>query len=99
MNEVAVKSLLRSSAAEVSSGKDDFLNEMTLLSELRHPNIVRFLGACLDAQRMSIVFELCPGSLYDLLYKSDDPLPETALMLKMLREVALGIYYLHEFDP
>ena len=35
---------------QVSSGKDDFLNEMTLLSELRHPNIVRFLGACLDAQ-------------------------------------------------
>ena len=39
---------------------------------------------------MSIVFELCPGSLYDLLYKSDDPLPEVALMLKMLREVLVS---------
>mgnify|MGYP001165464385 CR=1 FL=1 len=70
-----------------------------LLSELRHANIVRFMGACLDEERMCILFELCPGSLYDLLHKSEDPLPDPPILVKLMREVALGIYYLHAFDP
>ena len=51
------------------------------LSELRHPNIVRFLGACLEASNMCILFELCPGSLFDLLHKSAEPLPATDHMV------------------
>ena len=48
---------------------------------------------------MFILFELCPGSLFDLLYKSEEALPELRHVLKMLRHVALGIYYLHCFEP
>ena len=99
-NDVAVKLLTRGSGSgDADKGKQDFLREMQLLSELRHPNIVRFLGACLDMQHMCILFELCPGSLYDLLHKSEDPLPDPPILVKLMREVALGIYYLHAFDP
>jgi serine/threonine protein kinase len=70
-NDVAVKLLTRSEDSD--HGKHDFLREMQLLSELRHPNIVRFLGACLDRQNMCILFEICERSLYDLLYKSGAP--------------------------
>ena len=38
------------------------------MSNLRHPNIVRFLGACLEPLQMSILFELCATSLFDLLH-------------------------------
>ena len=90
-NDVAVKLLTRGSGSgDADKGKQDFLREMQLLSELRHPNIVRFLGACLDMQHMCILFELCPRSLFDLLYK--EPYTREELnehyMLVVLREAA-----------
>jgi len=95
-NDVAVKLLSRSEDSD--SGKQDFLREMQLLSELRHPNIVRFLGACLDRQNMCILFEICERSLFDLLYKSTEPI-DSHYLLTVVREVALGIYYLHHCEP
>ena len=92
-NDVAVKSLHVSDRLS-EDDKNNFLEEMSLLSELRHPNIVRFLGACLEASDMCILFEMCPGSLYEYLHKHDDPMPETPLLVKMFREVSAGIYYL-----
>ena len=38
------------------------------MSNLRHPNIVRFLGACLEPLQMSILFELCATSLFEVLH-------------------------------
>ncbi|EOD21219.1 hypothetical protein EMIHUDRAFT_241475, partial [Emiliania huxleyi CCMP1516] len=68
---------------------------MQLLSELGgHRNVVRFLGACLDAQRMFILLELCPSSLSDRLYKEDTDLNEHEMLV-----VALGLYYLHHCEP
>ena len=79
---------------------EQFYREMTLLSELRCDYIVRFLGASLEPSSMAILFELCPGSLYDLLHKNRaEPLPEATHMVQMMREVALGLYYLHSCKP
>ena len=36
---------------------------------------------------MCILFELCPGSLYEYLHKHDDPMPEAPLLVKLFREV------------
>ncbi|EOD39459.1 hypothetical protein EMIHUDRAFT_62658 [Emiliania huxleyi CCMP1516] len=97
-NDVAVKLLTRGSGSgDADKGKQDFLREMQLLSELRHPNIVRFLGACLDMQHMCILFELCPRSLFDLLYK--EPYTREELNEHYMLVVALGIYYLHHCEP
>lgn len=74
---------------------EGFFAEMQLLSELRHPNIVQFLGASLVPASMAILFELCPGSLFDLLHKSEEPSTSTTHMLNMIGEVALGMHYLH----
>ena len=41
----------------------------------------------LQASDMCILFELCPGSLYEYLHKLDDPMPETPLLVKLFREV------------
>ena len=97
-NEVAIKQMATGKLTEDDT--DTFFAEMQLLSELRHENIVRFLGACLEPASMAILFELCPGSLYDLLYKdADEQLPPQPHLLNMLREVALGMHYLHCFEP
>mmetsp|Transcript_62463 Transcript_62463/g.147282 ORF Transcript_62463/g.147282 Transcript_62463/m.147282 type:complete len:757 (+) Transcript_62463:310-2580(+) len=45
----------------------DFQNEISVLSHLRHPNLVLFLGACLDGEPKIIVSEfLDGGSLEDM---------------------------------
>jgi len=66
-------------------------------------NIVLFMGACLEPSSMCILFELCYLSLADLLYKDEpyplgEPLP-SGPTLRMLREVALGMHYLHSMEP
>ena len=45
------------------------------------------VNACLEASDMCILFEMCPGSLYDLLHKSAEPLPPTEHMVNMMHEV------------
>ena len=44
------------------------MQEMELMSNLRHPNIVRFLGECLEPLQMSILFELCATYPYPYPY-------------------------------
>ncbi|EOD19229.1 hypothetical protein EMIHUDRAFT_75503, partial [Emiliania huxleyi CCMP1516] len=95
-NDVAVKLIARGSGdCDANKGKTDFVREMQLLSGLGgHRNVVRFLGACLDAQRMFILLELCPSSLSDRLYKEDTDLNEHEMLV-----VALGLNYLHHCEP
>lgn len=60
---------------------DAFRREVQVLSALRHPHIVRLLGACLVLPHLCIVEELAMGgSLYDKLHgpagnRCDCPLP------------------------
>jgi len=94
--DIAVKRLLRARGAQELL---NFYREMELLSELRHENIVRFLGASIEESDMCILFELCRCSLYDMLHKSTEPLPPQPELVRILREVALGMIYLHMRDP
>ena len=65
------------------------------MSNLRHPHIVRFLGACLEPLHMSILFELCATSLYDVLHVTRQSLT-IKYSIQVLKQVALGIFYLHQ---
>lgn len=49
---------------------DEFMKESKLLAELRHENIVRFLGICIRPPQIAMVMELCPmGNLKTSLRK------------------------------
>ena len=40
------------------------------MARLKHPNVVQFLGACVDLPNLSIVTQFMPrGSLFNLLHK------------------------------
>lgn len=71
--------------------------EADILSSLRHPNIVQFMGIC--AEPPCIVSEFCEkGSLLTLLKsaaKEDKFLPTWEMCLKMVIDAATGILYLH----
>ena len=77
------------------TARSEFMQEMELMSNLRHPNIVRFLGACLEPLQMSILFELCATSLYEVLHVRKQRLT-MEYALSAIEQIALGIFYLHQ---
>ena len=71
----------------------------------RHPNIVLFLGAVVDAPSMCIVTELMKrGNLHSILHDYDNVVRETVadngrLRLQMATDCARGMSYLHSRSP
>ena len=48
----------------------DFTQEVALMSMLKHPNVVQFLGACTNYPDLAIVTQFMPrGSLFSLLHR------------------------------
>ena len=96
--------------SEVRKSAAQFVRECQLMSTLRHPNIVEFLGLCfLPGSRLpALVMERLLTSLHDLLDPETDtppppdaPKPFFPLSLKcpILHNVACGLAYLHERSP
>lgn len=77
-----------------------FVEEMRVLSRLRHPSIITFMGA-LVAQNEDplLVMEMMPrGSLYDLIHNST-MIFEGDIILSILRDVSQGMRFLHSASP
>jgi len=49
----------------VPAYNEDFQNEITILSYLKHPNIVSLVGYAVDNRSCSIIMELMDGDLHD----------------------------------
>jgi serine/threonine protein kinase len=76
----------------------EFHDEVASLSELRHPNIVLFMGASIRLPNLCIVTEFCHGgNLYSALRrKSWREHVGQEEFLRMARDAARGMLYLHE---
>ena len=94
---VAVKKFFRQQANE--SLLLELRKESVIMSELRHPNILLFLGACVEPPNLCIVTEYMKyGSIGKYLRNKDNPL--TWLQrLQMAKSTAIGMDYLHSFKP
>ena len=101
---------LEVAAEDIQISGDQFVKECQLLSTLRHPHIVQFIGVCfLPGSRFpALVMERLFKSLHDVLdpgtapqSPSEAPKPFFPLSLKqsILRNVACGLEYLHERSP
>ena len=97
-------------AAELPKVVTEFVRECQLMSTLRHPNIVQFLGiAFFPSSRLpALVMERLLTSLHDLLAPEAPPpsgavIPlsffSMALKCSVLHNVARGLAYLHERSP
>ncbi|XP_062239484.1 non-receptor tyrosine-protein kinase TNK1 [Platichthys flesus] len=89
---VAVKSL-RSSLSRQTDTLTDFLQEVTTMQSLDHPNIIRLYGVVLT-QPLKMVTELAPqGSLYDTLRSRQFEYPLVRLWL-FAAQIVAGMDYL-----
>ena len=83
----------------------EFVRECQLMSTLRHPHIVQFLGVCfLPRSRMpALVMEYLLTSLHDVI--DPEPPPPTkafipvSLKRSILHDVASGLAFLHSHTP
>eukprot|EP00934_Nitzschia_sp_Nitz4_P007313 Nitzschia sp. Nitz4//scaffold596_size2553//2//1309//NITZ4_009288-RA/size2553-processed-gene-0.1-mRNA-1//-1//CDS//3329555068//7303//frame0 len=80
--------------------RQNFIDEMCYLSKLRHPCITTVMGAVIDPklEPMLVMEYMQHGSLYDLLH-NETMMIEGDLLLTILRDVSLGMRFLHAADP
>ena len=95
---------------EISKASTQFVKECQLMSTLRHPNIVQFLGVCFfpGSRLPALVMERLLTSLHELLASETRPPPGTPtplsffkldLKCSVLHNVASGLDYLHHQSP
>lgn len=78
-----------------------YSQEVALCGHLAHPNVVRFHGLSVCPPTVSLVFELCRGSLKELSALGRDGDYGCRLLLKttQMLDAARAIAYLHSFSP
>ncbi|MBA0767747.1 hypothetical protein Gotri_016604, partial [Gossypium trilobum] len=95
--EVAVKRILKNTR----HGKQDFIAEVTIISNLHHKNLVKLFGWCYESVELLLVYEFLPsGSLDKSIFRN--PIPntmETTLNWETRHNIICGVAkaldYLH----
>eukprot|EP00879_Flechtneria_rotunda_P007398 GHRR01007760.1.p1 GENE.GHRR01007760.1~~GHRR01007760.1.p1 ORF type:complete len:799 (+),score=316.22 GHRR01007760.1:393-2789(+) len=95
--EVAVKKFLEQNLSPQLV--QEFKDEVDIMARLRHPNVVLFMGAIMQANQLAIVTQFIPrGSLFRLLHRSKGDL-DPRRRLQMALDIARGMNYLHSSQP
>lgn len=102
LNRMSTMSTLQRFASTNSFAKyRNFVREVEMMSLVRHPNLVLYMGACGDpSSPLCIVSELFTGgSLHDYLHKDASFQPTLGTAISMILDIARGMYYLHSSEP
>ncbi|CAL5083322.1 unnamed protein product [Urochloa decumbens] len=95
-DEIAVKRLSKSS----TQGVEELKNELALVAKLRHKNLVRLVGVCLEQQERLLVYEFVPNRSLDLiLFDTENEQREHldwGQRYRIINGIARGLQYLHE---
>ncbi|KAI4389242.1 hypothetical protein MLD38_001490 [Melastoma candidum] len=77
-------------------GHKEWLAEVSFLGNLRHKNLVKLIGYCIEDDQRLLVYEFMPrGSLENHLFRRSLPLP-WSIRMKIALGAARGLAFLHE---
>ncbi|KAH7667325.1 Non-specific serine/threonine protein kinase protein [Dioscorea alata] len=92
---VAIKKLKPNSF----QGHQEWLTEVTYLAQLRHENLVKLIGYCLEGDERLIVYEhMQRGSLDNHLFRSGALSIPWATRVNIAIDVARGVTFLHSLE-
>eukprot|EP00968_Pinguiococcus_pyrenoidosus_P006248 scaffold427_cov263-Pinguiococcus_pyrenoidosus.AAC.12 len=78
--------------------RQEFMDEVLVLSSLSHPNIVKFLGAVTSPPNLCFAMELCDASLFHVLHEEKRRM-SAYRKVEIAAEVAEALSYLHARSP
>jgi serine/threonine protein kinase len=95
-SSVALKTLFDSRIS--SDLKNEYMDELLVMSRVKHSNIVTFLGACMTPPNLCFIMELCDTSLFNMLHV-DRVKMSTATKFSAAIDIASAMEYLHALSP
>ena len=93
---VALKTLFDTRVSE--DLKKEYMDELLVLSKVKHTNIVKFLGACMTPPNLCFVMEMCEASLFNLIHVEKCGFSERDV-IKMAVDIGSALEYLHAVKP
>uniref|UniRef100_A0A251V1N9 Protein kinase domain-containing protein n=1 Tax=Helianthus annuus TaxID=4232 RepID=A0A251V1N9_HELAN len=93
---IAVKQL----SSQSKQGAREFVNEIGMITALRHPNLVRLYGCCVEGNQMSLIYEYMANNCLSRSLLGTDKMSKAKLTwpmrLNICKGIARGLVYLHD---
>ncbi|MCO5555349.1 hypothetical protein L7F22_008895 [Adiantum nelumboides] len=78
-------------------GKQEFLNEVNLITSVQHKNVIRLLGCCVEGPERILVYEYLPNKSLDFLLSARaNKIINWSTRYGIVAGMAKGLAYLHE---